>query len=125
VYTSLILHQIIIKDPLEKSTPFFQKLKQRIAKEDKQKKNEKGHRERPKFPNPITPQCSKCKSKSFDKKKFNPSWAKYENSDGSPNYQLNNPYIEHTCKNCKTPFKVSMPMPYPLPKKYKTSPKLT
>jgi len=102
----------------------FQKLKRKIVKEEESEQNKKGYHKKPLHHREHSFTCWKCKSKRYSKKeKVKPTWAKYENSDGSPNYQLNNPHISYTCKKCEAISKKSLPMPYPLPKKYLIPPK--
>ena len=72
---------------VDSPTTYFQKLKQKIVREEPKRK-------KPFHTRPENPQCSNCKSKQFTKRKFNnPTWTKYPNSDGSINWQLNYPYI--------------------------------
>ena len=105
------------------STPYFQELKYKLAKIDETEKETKGHHKRPEFHGIAVPICSKCGGKTFDKHtNKKPEWASYENSDGSKNWQLNNPYVKFTCKKCKQTITAGLPMPHPLPKKYKKQP---
>jgi len=114
-------------------TEFFTELQQQLSNDDFKKENEMGHHKRPEFHGIGIPICdkitniekqTKCNSKLHDKKLFSkPSWHRTDNKDGSFSYQLNNPYIEFICKKCRTRRTAGLPMPYPLPKKYREPPK--
>ena len=92
-------------------TEYFQKLK----KEKHQQKEDQN--KMPQF-SAFNERCDKCPSKRYWKRKFPPKKVKYKQSDGSWGEQLNNPYIRYTCRRCNNVWRVSLPMPYPIPKKY-------
>ena len=107
-------------DTIRASNDYLQKIKRDIEDSDQHEQA------RPKFNEYSKPEkCPKCKGKSFEEIASKvPTWTSYENSDGSKNWQLNNPSIRFECKKCrKYSSSISLPMPYPLPKKYRNPPK--
>lgn len=109
---------------IDSITPYFQKLKKQIEIEEEKERQTIGYHEKPKHQREHPFTCWHCRSKRYSvKEKIGPMWASYPNSDGSINYQLNNPYISYTCAKCKEISRTSLQMPYPLPKKYLQHPK--
>ena len=122
--TKVSIGKICIKCGIvESPTLEFQKLKRQIIKDEESEKNKKGYHGKPLHNREHPFYCWKCKSKRYKtKEKVGITWGKYENQDGSINYQRQNPALLYTCKKCNAQNRVSLPMPYPIPKKYLTPP---
>ena len=92
-------------------TDYFQQLK-------REKQREKEEREKKPIFSSFEEECTECHSKRFKARKFPPKKVKYLHSDRSFGEQLNNPYIRYICTRCNNQWRVGLPMPYPIPKKY-------
>ena len=103
----ICIHCDLVTSP----TDYFQQLKREKYKVKEERKK------KPQF-SAFEEKCNKCNSKRYSKRKFPPKKVKYPHGDGSWGEQLNNPYIRYICKRCNNTWMVSLPMPYPIPKKY-------